>query len=167
MQRTGLALVAVVMIGALVGLGGAVSAGGARASAAPHGHSSKTASESSGEAEGEVSAFQPTKKFVTCVNDGGFVERGANQTVPRLDVATKGQPDDVIVGPVIAWKTVSNAFGSRAVESMFIVITPNFFSGKLGWRVTWYCTSDRSKAWLVFGNARTVPNAHSLSAIPN
>ena len=166
MQRTKRALAGVVMMGTLLGLGGAVSEGGATASAAPT--SSRMASGPTGTAAGEVSPLRPVKKFVTCVNDGGYVERGANQTVPRLDVATQGEGghntrDDVIVGPIIAWSTVSDAFGSRAVVSMFIVITPNQLKGNRWWRVSWYCTSDKNKAWLVFGATRTAPQVHQSS----
>jgi hypothetical protein len=138
------ALAALVMTGALLGVGGAVSGGGTTASAARN-------DEPSGTASGTQPAVTPTKKYVNCANDGGYVERGTNQVIPRLDAKT--QSDDIVVGPVIAWNTAANAFGSRAVTSMFITVN-NFSFNAAWWRVSWYCTSDKSKAWLVFGSAR-------------
>jgi hypothetical protein len=149
-QRTKRALGAVAMSGVLLGLAGAVSSGAA-ATAAPKGQSSGTASEPTGTASGTQPSLKPAKKYVNCVNDGGYVERGSNQVIPHLDVET--QNDNIVVGPIIAWNTAANAFGSRAVTSMFITVN-NFATDPLSWKVSWYCTSDKSKAWLVFGTAR-------------
>lgn len=150
-QRMKRFLGALVMTGVLLGLAGAVIGGAATATAAPKGKSSVTDEQPTGTASGTATYFKPTKKYVTCVNDGGYVERGDNQTVPRLDVET--QNNEGAVGPIIAWNTDANAFGSRAVTSMFIVVQNDSFS-PTSWRVSWYCTSDKSKAWLVFGSAR-------------
>jgi hypothetical protein len=78
---------------------------------------------------------------------GYYIERGANQTVPRLKVRVE---PPVILGPVIAKDTVPNQFGSRAVTSMDVWFSnPGF--GDAEFTVEAYCVNTISKAWLVFG----------------
>ncbi len=129
------------MMSALLGLGGALSGGGVTASAAPSGQVSHTS------LNGRLPPGTSTTRFASCVDDG-YVERGANQTVPRLKVFVQA---NTFVGPIIAWDTVPNAFGSRAVTSMIITIHNVDTTDSHYWEVTWYCTPDKSKAWLVFG----------------
>ncbi len=97
--------------------------------------------------EGTLPPGTSTGRFASCVDDG-YVERGANQTVPRLKVIAY---PTVSVGPIVAWGTLPNAFGSRAVTSMSFLIHNFDTSRDQRWEVTWYCTPDKSKAWLVFG----------------
>lgn len=139
MQRSKRSLAAAVLMGVLLGLGGAVSGGAA--SAAPRAQSSQTTF------QGGLPPTTSTTRFASC-GDVGYVERGANQTVPRLNVVDE---QNVSVAPVIAWDTVPNAFGSRAVTSMIIFIHNLDIDRFHRWQVTWYCTPDKSKAWLVFG----------------
>ncbi len=78
---------------------------------------------------------------------GYYVERGANQSVPRLKVLVE---PPVVFGPVVAKDTVPNEFGSRAVTSMDVWFhNPGF--GDADFTVTTYCVNTISKAWLVFG----------------
>jgi hypothetical protein len=138
-QRTKRALTAVVMTGALLGVGGAVS-GGAASAASSDQPSQMTI-------EGTLPHLTSTQRFGSCLGDG-YVERGANQTVPRLNVAADST---VSVGPVVAWGTEPNAFGSRAVTSMTFFIHNFDTSRDQRWKVAYYCTTDRAKAWLAFG----------------
>jgi hypothetical protein len=55
------------------------------------------------------------------------------------------------VGPIVAMSTVPNEFGSRAVTSMRIVVANGAFVGTAEYHVTYWCTPDKGKAWLVFG----------------
>ncbi len=141
MQRIKRALAAVAMTGVLLGFGGAVSGGAVTASAAPSDQSSQTTF------EGTLPPGTSTSRFASC-GDVGYVERGANHALPRLNVVADA---NISVAPVIAWDTVPNAFGSRAVTSMWIWIHNVDTSDYHRWQVTWYCTPDKSKAWLVFG----------------
>ena len=141
MQRTKRALAAVVMTGVLLGLGEGVSGGAATAVAAPSDQPSQMT------IEGTLPSGTSTGRFASCIGDG-YVERGANQTVPLLKVVAY---PTVSVGPVVAWGTDPNAFGSRAVTSMSFLIHNFDTSRDQRWEVTWYCTTDKSKAWLVLG----------------
>jgi hypothetical protein len=127
------------MTGALLGVGGVVSGGAA--SAAPSDQLSQTT------IEGTLPPVAVTGRFASCLGDG-YVERGANQTVPRLKVLVDST---VSVGPFVAWGTLPNAFGSRAVTSMSFSIQSFDTSRYQRWQVTYYCTTDKNKAWLVFG----------------
>ena len=75
------------------------------------------------------------------------MERGVNQTVPRLDIVVY---PTVSVFPVVAVGTAPYLFASRAVTSMPLTIN-NFDMRAQLWKVSWFCTPDKSKAWLVFG----------------
>jgi hypothetical protein len=141
MQRTRRAIAAVVMTGVLLGLAGERSGGAATASAAPGDPPLQT------KLEGTLPHLTSTRRFASCLGDG-YVERGADQTVPRLKVLIDST---VSVAPVIAEGTVPNAFGSRAVTSMSIFIHNLDTSRVQRWAVTYYCTPDKSKAWLVLG----------------
>jgi hypothetical protein len=123
----------------VVGLGGGMSGGAA--SAAPSDQPASTTS------EGKLPPVTSTGRFASCLGDG-YLERGTNQTVPRLNVAADST---VSVGPFVAWGTDANAFGSRAVTSMTYLVNNFDTSRDQRWKVTWYCTTDKSKAWLVFG----------------
>ncbi len=95
---------------------------------------------------GKVPQFDGIQVPVACP-DGYYVQRGANQTVPKKKVLVE---PPIIFGPVIAKDTVPNDFGSRAVTSFdFLVSNPWFGDGD--WQATFYCTSDKNDAWLVFG----------------
>ena len=138
-QRTKRSLAAVVMTGVLLGLGAGVSSGAA--SAAPSDQPSQMT------IEGTLPSGTSTQRFASCLGDG-YVERGANQTVPHLTVVVY---PTVYVGPVVAWGTDPNAFGSRAVTSMTLFIHNVDTDRSQRWAVIYYCTPDKSKAWLVFG----------------
>jgi hypothetical protein len=140
-QRTKRALAALVVTGVLLGLGGGLSGGTATALAAPSGQPSQMT------IEGTLPPGTSTGRFASCLGDG-YVERGANQTVPRLTVVAY---PTVSVGPVVAWGTDPNAFGSRAVTSMTLFIHNVDTDRSQRWAVIYYCTPDKSKAWLVFG----------------
>jgi hypothetical protein len=128
------------MTGVLLGLGGAVSGGAATAVAAPREQPFSMT------LEGSLPAGTSTVRFASCGDD--FVERGASQTVARIDFVAY---PTVYLTPVVAWGTEPYVFGSRAVTSMVLTIN-NFDTDRLQlWKVTWYCTPDKSKAWLVFG----------------
>jgi hypothetical protein len=95
---------------------------------------------------GKVPQFDGIQGPMECPA-GFYVQRGANQTVAKKKVLVE---PPVIFGPVIAKDTVPNEFGSRAVTSLdFFVSNPWFGDGE--WHVTFYCTNDKSDAWLVFG----------------
>jgi hypothetical protein len=141
MQRIRRTLAAVVMAGVLIGLAGERGGGAATASAAPGDPPSQT------KLEGTLPHLTSTRRFASCLGDG-YVERGANQTVPRLKVLADST---VAVGPVIADGTAPNAFGSRAVTSMSLFIHNLDTSRTQRWAATYYCTPDKSKAWLVLG----------------
>ena len=138
-QRTKRSLAAVVMTSVLLGLGAGVSGGDA--SAAPSDQPSQMT------IEGTLPSGTSTQRFASCLGDG-YVERGANQTVPRLTVVVY---PTVYVGPVVAWGTDPNAFGSWAVTSMTLFIHNVDTDRSQRWAVIYYCTPDKSKAWLVFG----------------
>jgi hypothetical protein len=140
-QRTKQSQAAVVMTGLLLGLGWGVSGGAATASAAPSDQLSQMT------IEGTLPPVAVTGRFASCLGDG-YVERGSNQTVPRLRVLVDST---VSVGPVVAWGTEPNAFGSRAVTSMTFSIQSFDTSRDQRWQVTYYCTTDKNKAWLVLG----------------
>jgi len=79
----------------------------------------------------------------------GYVQRGANQTVPRLKL--------VLESPLwaipIAHDTVPNEFLSRNVTSMTIAVgAVEFFSdASREYHITYWCTSDKDQAWTVLG----------------
>ncbi len=96
--------------------------------------------------QGSLPAGTSTGRFASCGDE--YVERGANQTVPRLDFVAY---PTVYLTPVVAVGTAPYVFGSRAVTSMSLTIH-NFDTDRTQlWKVTWYCTPDKNKAWLVFG----------------
>ena len=85
----------------------------------------------------------------TCPSAEPYVERGRDQTVPKFN-ATLDWP--LVVLLVVANDTVPYSFGSRAVTSY--TITLGKISSDDEWRaykVTWFCTSDKDHASLVFG----------------
>jgi hypothetical protein len=81
--------------------------------------------------------------------DVGFVQRGVNQTVPKLKL--------VLESPLwafpIARDTEPNQFLSRNVTSMTIALGAVEFSpGETrSYRITYWCTSDKDQAWTVSG----------------
>jgi hypothetical protein len=83
-------------------------------------------------------------------HQGQYIQRGANQSVPK----TKEIVQTPIFGPkFVAWRTEPNEIGSRAVTS-FLISFFNFavFGGEQReWSVTYWCTTDKANAWLVFG----------------
>lgn len=140
-HRTERTLAAVIMTGALLGLGGAVSGGAVTASAAPRDQPSQTTF------AGSLPPGTSTGRSASC-GDVGYAERGTNQTVPRFTVVDE---QNVYEGPFIASNTVPNAFGSRAVTSVAFWIHNVDTTRHHNWKVTLYCTPDKRKAWLVFG----------------
>lgn len=141
-QRTRRALAVGLTMGVVLGLGGAVRGGAVTPSAAPSDQSSPMTFEGT-----KLPPGTSTGRFASC-SDVGYIERGADQTVPRLTVVDE---PDVYVGPFIAWDTVPNAFGSWAATSAAFWIHNVDTSRYHNWKVTLYCTPDKSKAWLVFG----------------
>ncbi len=128
-------------LASLVSLGGAVTSTAGAATATLQ--ESETIPVSGG---GTIHWLDGISVPVECP-EGYYVERGANQTVAKHKVLVE---PPVIFGPVIATGTVPNEFGSRAVISLrFFVSNPGFQDAE--WQATFYCTSDKSKAWLVFG----------------
>jgi hypothetical protein len=98
--------------------------------------------------EGEVPAKQSRYESANC-GDVGFVQRGANQTVPKLKL--------VLESPLwafpIARDTEPNQFLSRNVTSMTIALGAVEFDSDQSreYRITYWCTSDKDQAWTVFG----------------
>ena len=135
------AVIPLVAVTALTVAPSGTSVGAATASAAPSDQPYQMT------IEGTLPPVSSTGRFASCLGDG-YVERGANQTVPRLNVLVY---PTVSVGPFVAWGTDSNAFGSRAVTSMTFLVNNFEIDRSQRWAVTWYCTPDKSKAWLVFG----------------
>ena len=127
------------MTGVLLGLGGAVSGGAATALKAPREQPFDTT------LEGSLPGGTSTSRFASCGDE--YVERGVNQTVPRLDIVVY---PTVSVVPVVAVGTAPYLFASRAVTSMTLTIN-NFDMRAQLWKVSWFCTPDKSKGWLVFG----------------
>jgi hypothetical protein len=79
----------------------------------------------------------------------GYVQRGANQTVPKLKL--------VLESPLwafpIARETEPNAFLSRNVTTMTIALgAAEFFADQSReYHITYWCTSDKDQAWTVVG----------------
>jgi hypothetical protein len=79
---------------------------------------------------------------------GAYVERGSDQTVPKVKMIVESP---IIAGPIVATTTVPNQFGSRAVTGMRIFVGNPGFVETREYHVTYWCTPDIGKAWLVFG----------------
>ena len=81
--------------------------------------------------------------------DIGYVQRGANQTVPKLKMILESP----LVAFPIARNTVENAPFSRNVTSMTIAIGAfELFSDQSReYHITYWCTSDKDQAWTVLG----------------
>jgi hypothetical protein len=97
---------------------------------------------------GSVPPTQSRWEPANC-RDVGFVQRGANQTVPKLKL--------VLESPLwaipIARDTEPNQFLSRNVTTMTIVVgAVEFDAGETReYRITYWCTSDKDQAWTVLG----------------
>ena len=116
-------------------------AGPGTATAAP------AASEWSTTLSGTLPDFSGTTRYASCGD--AFVERGANQSAPRLKVLLE---PPIVLFPV-AWTTEPNEFGSRAVTGAVLHLeNPAINTDQdRDWSVTYWCTTDKAKAWLVFG----------------
>ena len=80
--------------------------------------------------------------------DVGYVQRGANQTVPKLKMLLEAP----LWAFPIARNTVPNEFLSRNVTSMSIAIGAVEFDGvDREYHITYWCTSDKDQAWTVLG----------------
>ena len=85
-----------------------------------------------------------------CSNSiGQYVQRGDNQTVPKLKVSG----EFTVVAPVVPTSTVPYQFGSRAVTQATLYITniDIFRPEEREISVSYWCTTDINQAWLVFG----------------
>ncbi len=139
-RRTKRALAAAATTGVLLGLGGAASGGAATAFGVPGDQPFQMT------IQGSLPSLTSTPRFASCGDE--YVERGASQTVPRLDFVADST---VYLFPVVAVGTAPYVFASRVVTSMSLTIHNVDSSRTQLWKVTWYCTPDKSQAWLVFG----------------
>jgi len=97
--------------------------------------------------DGTVPAGQGRYPSVSC-SDVGYVQRGANQTVPRVKMLLEAP----LWAFTIARDTVPNEFLSLNVTSMTFALGAAEFSGPdREYHITYWCTSDKDQAWTVFG----------------
>lgn len=85
-----------------------------------------------------------------CSGSTPYAERGKNETVPKINAWLEWP------ATVLGWlavDTVPYSFGSRAVTSYNIIVVRavNGDNRAAKYVVGWSCTSDKNKAWLVFG----------------
>ena len=84
-----------------------------------------------------------------CPVDKPYVQRGDNSTVPKFNAVLEWP---IVVGPVVARHTVPYKFGSRAVTTYTIALVMLSFNDQpRTYKVSWFCTSNKGDAWLVFG----------------
>jgi hypothetical protein len=98
--------------------------------------------------DGVVPPTQSVYERASCA-DVGYVQRGTNQTVPKLKLVLESP----LIAVPIATDTVPNEFLSRNVTSMTIAIGAVEFSADQSreYHITYWCTSDKDQAWTVFG----------------
>jgi hypothetical protein len=98
--------------------------------------------------DGDVPPKQSVYPLAKC-GDVGYVQRGTNQTVPKLKLVLESP----LIAFPIARDTVPNEFLSRNVTSMTIAIgAVDFSAGQTReYHITYWCTSDKDQAWTVFG----------------
>jgi hypothetical protein len=98
--------------------------------------------------DGSAPAGHPISEFADC-RGTGYVQRGANQTVPKLKL--------VLESPLLAFPvardTEPNQFASRNVTTMSILLASSepFATEPREYHITYWCTSDKDQAWTVFG----------------
>jgi hypothetical protein len=99
--------------------------------------------------DGEVRSNKSDYPLANCA-DVGYVQRGTNQTVPKLKLVLESP----LIAVPIARGTVPNEFLSRNVTSMTIAIgAVELFPSDQSreYHITYWCTSDKDQAWTVFG----------------
>lgn len=98
--------------------------------------------------DGEVPPTQSVYEPASCA-DVGYVQRGTNQTVPKLKLVLESP----LIAVPIARDTVPNEFLSRNVTRMTIAIGAVEFSSDQSreYHITYWCTSDKDQAWTVLG----------------
>jgi hypothetical protein len=98
--------------------------------------------------DGEVPGGQGRYPLADC-RDVGYVQRGTNQTVPKLKL--------VLESPLwafpIARDTTPNQFLSRNVTSMTIALGAAEIGSDQSreYHISYWCTSDKDQAWTVLG----------------